>query len=170
MPASVTATMPSTLSALSSPTMIRGKASQTSRVCLAGVFFEQKSRILRRSGDPKTMRCQRRRTCTSIRYGACTKKSNISSRTSSGKLAGWLTSPGLHRTDSVSSCRGMSCRLEGRTSTVIHCQLISRQSNDVHDCLRPTSFQNGKSIRIDDPGCEGNDVGRRAMQEYGGET
>ena len=133
MPASVTATMPSTLSALSSQTMIRGKAGQTSRVCLAGVLFEQKSRKLRRSGDPKTMRRQRRHKCTSvchpsIRYAARTEKSNIFGRTSSGKLAGWLTSPGLHRIESVSSCRGMSCRLEGRISTVIHCQLISRQS------------------------------------------
>ena len=149
VPASVTTTMPSTLSALSSQIMIRGKAGQTSRVCLAGVFFEQKSRKLRRSGDPKTIRRQRRHTCTSvchpsIRYASRTKKSNISSRASSGSMPVDITWPASasHRVSQQSSRDVAQTR---RTYFDIG-QLISRQSNDMHGCLQPTSFPNGNLL------------------------
>lgn len=76
--------------------MRRSNAGQTSSVSFAGVLEEQTSRKLRRRGDPKTMLRHRRHTCTSDCHASMSffenvassaKKSNTSSRTSSGSMS-----------------------------------------------------------------------------------
>ena len=143
--------------------MTRGKGGQTSSVSLAGVLFEQTRHRLSRRGDPKTTLRQRRHTCTSVchsskstfrpRPSASTKKSNISSRTSSGSMS--IESPGLHRIESTTVVAECCAKDVPRHRLVGSCQ-----SNDVGEFLASMSLLNG-NLLIDGPGREGNDGRRR---------
>jgi hypothetical protein len=84
----------------------RGKGGQISSVSRTGVLAVQRSRSLRRRGDPKTTLRHRRQTCTSdchhfapnvgFKFSSI-RNSNTSSRISSGRMSIDFTWPTLHR-------------------------------------------------------------------------
>ena len=128
--------------------MTRGKGGQTSSVSLAGVFSVQRSRRLRRRGDPKPRVRHRLQTCTSDCHAcissfviSCSsvQKSNINSRISSGSM--FIDVTGLHRVESVSSC----CKIVPNKRPTVHrfC-LVPSESGD--DSLVSTGFLNGNLL------------------------
>ena len=105
-----------------------GNGGQTSSNFLTGLLNEQMTRRFRRCGDPNITFRHLRHTCTSVHHlfsSSTTRKSNISRRTSSGRMS---------IVTQANDCTplGCCCRIGQRKTYVDSVQFVCSKSRNLH--------------------------------------